>query len=186
MPQLSKDQRERAIEVMRQYLAAPRNPDGSLPRVVQQERDESRVKRIEGELKPLVQGYLEGRIALSDFKSQVDSLNKRYQYWGFKGVKGQMFFNMLVNTAGDEKECDHQLKKALSAPPSEEAAKGTINAFAGYATRLGDRHVKEGGSKHGRPRVGSVPFSFFRTSGNFRTGLRGRSTTRTPLTRLPI
>src|SRR2546427_7408829 len=142
---LTQQQTDRAVEVMREYLAAPVNPDGRAPRIVQQERDESRVKHIEDELKPLVQGYLESRVALSDFKSQIDSLNKRYQYWGFKGIKGQMFFNMLVNTAGDEKECEHELKKALVAPASEEVAKGVINSFARYATLLGDRHVKEGG-----------------------------------------
>ena len=155
---LTQQQRDRAVEVMRQYLAAPRNPDGRPPRVVQQERDESRVNHIEGELKPLVQGYLEGRVALSDFKSQIDGLNKRHQYWGFKGIKGQMFFNMLVNTADDEKECDHELRKAIAVPASEEVATRLITAFADYATRLGDHYVKEGGSKHGRPKVGSAPF----------------------------
>lgn len=155
---LTHQQGDRAVEVMREFLAAPRNPDGRTPRVVQQERDESRVKHIEGELKPLVEAYLKGRVALSDFKSQIDGLNKRHQYWGFKGIKGQMFFNMLVNTSRDEKECDHELRKALGVPSSEEVAKRLITAFAGYATRLGDQYVKEGGSKHGRPKVGSVPF----------------------------
>jgi hypothetical protein len=155
---LTQQQRDRAVEVMREYLAAPRNPDGRTPQVVQRERDERRTQLIESELKPLVQGYLQGHVALSAFKSQIDGLNKRHEYWGFKGIKGQMFFNMLVNSAGDEKECDHELRKALAAPASEEVAKNVIRTFASYATRLGDQHVKEGGSKHGRPKVGSVPF----------------------------
>src|SRR5207249_2751293 len=116
---LTQQQRDRAVEVMREYLAAPPNLDGRTPRVVQRERDEDRVRHIEGDLKPLLKGFLEGRVALSDFKSQIDGLNKRYQYWGFKGIKGQMFFNMLVNTASDEKECEHELKKALVTPASE-------------------------------------------------------------------
>ena len=155
---LTPQQRDRAVQVMKEYLAAPPNPDGRTPRTVQGERDESRAEHIDGELKPLVQGYLASRIPLAEFKPQIDGLNKRYEYWGFKGIKGQMFFNMLLNTAGDEGECDRELKKSLTLPPSEGAAKEIINGFASYATRLGDRHVKEGGTKHGRPKVGSVPF----------------------------
>ncbi len=158
MDALTVQQKERALEVMREYLAAPPNPDGRTPREVQTERDESRVKHIEGELKPLVQGYLDGKVALGEFKTQIDGLNKRYQYWGFKGIKGQMFFNMLLNTVGNEQEFDGELRKSLTVPPSEDAARASINAFALYATRLGDRVVKGGGSKHGRPKVGSVPF----------------------------
>lgn len=143
---------------MREYLAAPRNPDGRTPQAVQAERDQRRVEQIERALKPLVQGYLAGNVPLADFKSQIDGLNKRHQYWGFKGIKGQMFFNMLTNTATDETECDHALKQALALPHSEEAAEAAIKTFASYATRLGDQYVKGGGSKHGRPKVGSVPF----------------------------
>ncbi len=158
MPQLSQDQKNRAAEVMREYLAAPTNPDGRTPRVVQQERDEERVKLIDGELKPLVASYLDGRVSLSDFKSEIDGINKRHPFWGFRGIKGQMFFNMVVNVADDEKECDHELKSALPVPATEEIAKSRIKTFASYATRLGEQHVREGGSKQGRPKVGSVPF----------------------------
>lgn len=155
---LTQQQKERAVEAMRDYLAAPRNPDGRTPHDVQRERDGRRVEHIEGALKPLVQSYLGGRVPLAEFKSQIDGLNKRHQYWGFKGIKGQMFFNMLTNTALDETECEHELRKALVAPASEEAAKVVIKAFAGYVTRVGDEYVKGGGTKHGRPKVGSVPF----------------------------
>jgi hypothetical protein len=158
MLELSQDQKNRAVEVMREYLAAPTNPDGRTPRVVQRERDEERVRLIDGELKPLVASYLEGRVSLTDFKSQIDGINKRHRYWGFGGVKGQMFFNMVVNVADDEKECDHELKSAIAVPATEEIAKSRIKTFASYATRLGEQHVREGGSKQGRPKVGSVPF----------------------------
>lgn len=143
---------------MRGYLAAPPNPDGRTPQVVQRERDERRAQLIDSELKPLVQSYLQGHVALSAFKSQIDSLNKRHEYWGFKGIKGQMFFNMITNTATDENQCDRELKQALAVPATEDVAKALIMAFAGYATGLGDLHVKAGGSKHGRPKVGSVPY----------------------------
>ena len=50
------------------------------------------------------------------FKRRVDSLNKQNNYWGFRGIKGQMFFNVLVNCAVDEAKLAEQLKLALSDP----------------------------------------------------------------------
>lgn len=143
---------------MREYLAAPPNPDGRTPVIVQGERDENRVTLIDGELKPLVASYLGSHVSLSDFKLQVDGINKRHSYWGFRGIKGQMFFNMVVNVAADQKECDREMKAALAVPAADEAAMTQIRTFAAYVTRLGDQHVRSGGSKQGRPKVGSVPF----------------------------
>lgn len=156
---LSQEQRTRALEVMREYLAAPRNPDGRTPRVVQSERDDNRVKLIEGQLKPLLARYLAGQMSLPDFKSEIDGINKRHEYWGFRGIKGQMFFNMIVNIARDDaKQCDLALRGALAAPDGEQTAATHIRTFAAYVTELGDKVIKGGGSKHGRPKVGSVPF----------------------------
>src|SRR5437879_5834230 len=103
---LTQQQRDRAVEAMREYLAAPTNPDGRPPLEVQRERDDNRVKVIEGELQRLIQEYLRSSVSVPDFKTQIDGINKRHSYWGFTGFKGQMFFNMLVNIAADEEECD--------------------------------------------------------------------------------
>jgi hypothetical protein len=69
-----------------------------------------------------------------------------------------MFFNMLVNVAEDQAECDRQIKSAMSVPGDEERARGHIRAFAEYVERLGDKHLAGGGSKQGRPKPGSIPF----------------------------
>ena len=71
---LRTDQIQRAVEVMRAYLAAPKNPDadGRTPMEVQTERDQKRASLIEGELKPLLQDYLLGRTSLAEFKTKVD------------------------------------------------------------------------------------------------------------------
>src|SRR6266550_8347119 len=157
MVQLTPQQRDRALEVMREYLSAPANPDGRAPREVQTDRDRSRVKLIEGELGSLVRGYLDGSVVLGAFKSQIDGVNKRNAYWGFRGVKGQMFFNMIVNVSDDEKECDHQLKSAIAVPATEEGAGSRIARFSDYVNQLGERFLKGGGSKVGRPKQRSIP-----------------------------
>ena len=113
MSELSQDQQQRALEVMQNYLAAPKNPDGRTPLEVQAARDRKREEIIDQQLKPLLDAYLNGSVPLAEFKSKVDGINKKHEYWGFKGVKGQMFFNMVVNVADDPAECDEELKAAL-------------------------------------------------------------------------
>ncbi|MCY2928585.1 MAG: hypothetical protein NTV86_03660 [Planctomycetota bacterium] len=156
---LSEQQKQRAIEVMREYLAAPKNPDGNdTPLERQTARDMERGNLIDARLKPLVLDYLAGKVPLDEFKSTVDSLNKQHEYWGFKGIKGQMFFNMVFNRAGDPAELDVELKAAIVMPVNEDMAGSRIRTFAGYVKRLGEQHLEMGGGKHGRPKVSSVPF----------------------------
>jgi len=155
---LTEEQNQHAIEVMRSYLSAPKNPDGRTPKEVQTERDQKRVELINTVLRPLLTQYLAGHISLPEFKSEVDSINKRHTYWGFKGVKGQMFFNMIVNSADEEGELTQELQAAITEPTGEEIAGSRIKTFSSYVKRLGDHVVETGGTLHGRPNTGSVPF----------------------------
>ena len=157
MPILSQQQIEQAVAVAQEYLAA-KNPDGTTPLERQVERDKERVHLIESDLGPLLADYLDGRTDLATFKSSVDGLNKRHTYWGFRGIKGQMFFNVLVNVAGNVDELNNELKPALRVPASEDAARSQIRAFEKYVRGLGEQFVNAGGSKHGRPKPGSIPF----------------------------
>src|SRR4051812_23119565 len=113
MPVLDVNQQQRAVEAMRAYLSAPRNAEGQTYPERAAERDGMRRQLIADKLRPLLDAYLGGKVGLTDFKSQTDGINKRHEYGGFKGIKGQMFFNMLVNTAADADECDQELKAAL-------------------------------------------------------------------------
>lgn len=155
---LNADQVNIAVEVMAAYLNAPRNPDGRFPHEVQTERDIERARLIESELGPLVREYLGGKKPLDEFKSLVDGINKRNEHWGFKGVKGQMFFNMVVNSADDKAECDSEIKAAIALPDNEDIAKSRIRTFASYVRRLGDQLVDAGETKHKRPKPNSIPF----------------------------
>ncbi len=158
MALLNEQQKQRAVEVMQEYLSAPTSGDGKTPVAESTELDERRVSLIEGDLKPLHAVYLNGDIALAEFKSKVDGLNKRNELWGFKGIKGQMFFNMVVNVADDADECDQELKAALAVPANEQIASSRIKTFASYAKRLGEQWVEAGNTRHGTPKLGSAPF----------------------------
>src|ERR1700676_4576846 len=96
---LSSDQIQSALEAMRTYLAAPPNSAGQTPIEVQTEMDPRRTSLIDGELNPLVRGYIAGRMSLGEFKPNVHGINKRNKFWGFRGVKGQMFLTLGENCA---------------------------------------------------------------------------------------
>lgn len=155
---LNEQQCNRAIEVMKEYLSAALGQDGNTPIESSAKLDIERIKTIENELKPLLLGFLNGDINLTDFKSKVDSLNKLNAYWGFKGIKGQMFFNMVVNVADDIDECEQEIKSALTMPDNEQIASSRIKNFSIYVKRLGEQWVDAGNSRYRTPKVGSIAF----------------------------
>ena len=163
MTELTDEQRQRAVEVMWEFVNAPPGSDGRTPPQADEALDAARVEIIEQQLRPLLTEYLEGRLPLPEFKSTVDGINKRHEHWGFKGIKGQMLFNMAANVATDLSELDAELRAAIVAPASEEMARSRLLTFASYIRRIGEQHVEAGGTKHGRPQIGSVTFfvSFF-------------------------
>lgn len=158
MELLNEQQRQRTLVVLKEYIGAPSGPDGKTPIESYKLWDKERVGVIDNDLKPLLERYLSGNVSLSEFKSQVDGINKRNNLWGFRGIKGQMFFNMVVNVADDQNECDQELKAALSVPANEQIASSRIKTFASFVKRLGDQWVESGKTGYGRPKVSSVPF----------------------------
>ncbi len=161
MPILNERQRSRAVEVMHEYLAAPEQTELK-PSTESIKRgfplDEERAKVIEEQLKPLLNSYLIGDIKLEEFKSTIDGINKRHSYWGFRGIKGQMFFNLIVKVAAELDECDQELKGAIKAPENEKIASSRIKTFASYVKRIGQEWVEAGNDKRGCPKVSSTPF----------------------------
>ena len=155
---LNEQQRNRAIEVVNEYSSVPPDQDGKTPTKRNIELDEKRFNIIENELKPLLLGFLNGDTDLLKFKSKVDSLNKLNAYWGFKGIKGQMFFNMVINVADDIDECNQELKLALTIPDNEQIASSRIKNFSIYVKRLGEQRIEAGNSRYSIPKAGSIPF----------------------------
>ncbi|WP_162994061.1 hypothetical protein [Halalkalicoccus subterraneus] len=65
--------------------------------------DTARRERIPTLLETL-SDFVEGNLAPGEFKSEIDGQNKRHRLWGFKGMNGMMFFNMLYNSSGESRE----------------------------------------------------------------------------------
>ncbi|MEX2198415.1 MAG: hypothetical protein WD886_06355 [Burkholderiales bacterium] len=155
---LTPELKEVALAALKAYLNAPADAEGRTPTDIEVEGDRHRVEVIEKILTPLLAGYLAKEVSAADFKRKVDGTNKQNPLWGFSGIKGQMFFNMLMNTADDASECDNQLRSAIREPANEEDAVTQLRNFRSYVERVGERFVAGGGDARGRPKPSSVPF----------------------------
>jgi hypothetical protein len=88
---LTDHQRQRAIDALREFLSAPPGLDGQTQIQAGEAWDQERVRVIEQNLNPLISGYLKGEVALSDFKSKVDSINKRHTFGDSRASKAKCF-----------------------------------------------------------------------------------------------
>src|SRR5450759_5491553 len=95
---LNEAQTELAIKMMHEFLSSPADP-ASGKTLVEDDviLDKDRRELIEKRLAPAVQSFLSGAMPLTKFKPEIDGLNKQHTFWGFSGIKGQMFFNQLYN-----------------------------------------------------------------------------------------
>lgn len=160
---LTQEQKDRAVQLMQEYLAA-KNPDGKKCWEENIAFDAERREVIKTKLMPLLTGFLAGKTPLNEFKSGVDSINKAHSCWGFKGFKGQMFFNILTNVAQDpidgvgDERFNSVLKTALAIPPNEAAAKKQVNDFAAFVREMNEKYVTAGNKRTSCPKPGSIPF----------------------------
>jgi hypothetical protein len=104
-------------------------------------------KDVEAELNK----FFSGQLSLSDFKTHVDSINKKNRLWGFRGMSGQMFFNMLYNSSSDKDALKEILIESLKLPPNIEKAKDKINKFVSFVESIKSSQA----SKMSKPRVKS-------------------------------
>lgn len=123
--------------------------------VTMEEADARRRERLPV-LRDLIDDFLTGDLPFGDFKSEIDGQNKRYPYWGFKGMNGQMFFNMLTSSAGKERrdELEDLLKSTIQPPETHAEAKEKIRSVEGFVERLRN----EADDLRKAPRPGSIPY----------------------------
>lgn len=155
---LNEEQKSRAIAALREYMSTGPNSDGKTAVQVGEDLDRNRRALIASTLLPLCKRFIDGAETLETFKHDVDSINKKNELWGFRGIKGQMFFNQLVNVAEDREELIQELRVAIVAPENDLIAASRIRTFMSFVRRLGEQWVESGNSGHGKPRASSVPF----------------------------
>lgn len=118
---------------------------------------DTRRKEIIPEVQGWLDDYISSEVPLDEFKTTVDGINKRHPLWGFKGINGQMFFNMLTKTCQQYSYVDELnvlLKNSLPAPKTIEDAVKVIKRFRAFTEDVG----KDYDDRRSAPKVGSIPF----------------------------
>ena len=116
--------------------------------------DESRLISIE-EIKKLIFLFLKSDLNIFEFKTSLDSYNKRNNLWGFTATKGQMFFNQLTKT--NEQSIDkltELLKQTVTEPTNLKDALSKIDILEKFARNIFDK-AKD---KRKAPNPGSVGY----------------------------
>ncbi len=97
--------------------------------------DEKRVEVIET-LTEHLNPFFRKEISVTLFKTKVDGINKRNPLWGFRGVNGQMFFNMLHKCSPNKEELHDKLINWLRVPEDIGDSKQKIQGLSEYVKQI--------------------------------------------------
>jgi len=96
--------------------------------------DEQRFEAI-SEIKKIIASFQKGESNISEFKTALDSYNKRNNLWGFTATKGQMFFNLLTRNSENKIQAFEKLIKDLIIEPKNlDEALSKIDRLDKYAS----------------------------------------------------
>lgn len=153
---MNDEQKKRAVDVWQKYNLECEHLLNASKEYTQEELDQQR-KEVIPEVVSILKNYLSGKLVLDVFKTQIDSINKRNRLWGFKGINGQMFFNMLTKTSrmgGKSDAFENILKQSLPLPSSIDQAAKVLDNFALFTKSLA-QYVED---QRTAPKVGAIPF----------------------------
>ena len=153
---LNQTQKSKVIEIWDYYIKNRMKFINASEEYTQEELDQEREKVI-FEAKKLISGYTTGKLSFEEFKTEIDSLNKRNRLWGFKGMNGQMYFNMLTNSSTGAGLLDNFksiLKETVVIPNDISEAKRKIESLVKFSDSLAN-YVSD---KRQAPRTGSCNF----------------------------
>ena len=147
---LNEAQKQKALDVWNYYQSSQES-------VVAEENVDKQRNEALPYAKECIAKYLADDMTIEDFKTEIDGFNKKNSLWGFKGINGQMFFNMLYNAssgAGMVDNLDKTLKTAILIPQNITEAKQKITVLTNFSNSL-STYVSE---KRSAPRTGSALF----------------------------
>jgi hypothetical protein len=153
---LNEAQIERVRHIWKTYVENGEKFINASKEFTNQELDQKR-REIIPEVIDWLNRFLTGEVALEEFKTVNDGINKRNRLWGFQAINGQMFFNMLTKTSVSKdrrEEFINLLKKSLPAPSTISEAKSIIENFTRFTRELG-QYISDA---RAAPKVGSIPY----------------------------
>ena len=144
---------KKIIQIWEQYIAANKpvlDTKGNVILNIDKERP-----RAIADIKDIIANFLRGEINISEFKTLLDSYNKRNNLWGFTATKGQMFFNQLVKTNEHElPKLTTIIKDSISEPKDIKDALDKIDKLEKFTSAIFDK----GKDKRKVPNPGSVGY----------------------------
>lgn len=149
---ISSSIKEQIVKIWDKYIKSGRIVYNTKGEVIG-DIDEARLRAIE-DIKIYIESFLSGKITISEFKTSLDGYNKRNNLWGFTAAKGQMFFNLLVNTSESIGSLTDLLKSSISEPKDLEDAKQKLEKFERFVRQVYDK----GSDKRKVPKPGSTGY----------------------------
>lgn len=134
---ITKEIKEKIINIWDKYIVE-NQPVLDTKGVPYDDIDNKRIDAI-ARLKVILIDFLSGVIDLAEFKTDIDSFNKRNNFWGFTSIKGQMFFNLLLKTCETEEQLNkltQLLKQCVAEPLNLADALFKIEALEKYVLDL--------------------------------------------------
>ncbi len=153
---LTKKQQEEFLILWKEYQNNCETFLVANEKITPDELDEKRIAVIP-QIKKLIISYLENTIDIDEFKTTIDGLNKRYRFWGFRAINGQMFFNMLYKSSeklNQISDLNEVLRESISIPGDIDEARNKLRMINEYTLSIG-QHYDDARSA---PRAGSIPF----------------------------
>ena len=133
---IEKDKIEKIKEIWNDYISSDQmvldTKGNELPNI-----DKLRLEAIKS-LTEIVQQFDKGELSIGEFKTSIDSFNKRNNLWGFTAIKGQFFFNQLTKNLDDSgiDKVQELLKEAISEPKDIKEALVKIEKLEKYCQNL--------------------------------------------------
>lgn len=150
---ISKSTNKEIIEIWENYIKTHKvvlDTKGNVIRDI----DENRLDSIR-DIKDILDVFMTGDYFINEFKTALDSYNKRNNYWGFTATKGQMFFNQLTKTNDQNLEAlTILLKEVISEPLNLEEALHKIEKLEKFANSI----FRSAPDKRKAPNPGSVGY----------------------------
>lgn len=98
--------------------------------------DNQRLSAIK-DIRDFIDQFTSGFINVYEFKTTVDSYNKRNNLWGFTATKGQMFFNQLVkNNENNLEVLTTLLKETITLPNNLDSALAKIEKLEVFCKNI--------------------------------------------------
>lgn len=89
------------------------------------------------EMVDLLNSYLAGKVTTEEFRSTFDRKTRsEWNTFGFKGMSGAMFLNVLVKHIGDERKLAEQLRLVLHVPSDTADGREKMKAFLQFLENL--------------------------------------------------